>query len=474
MGQRDDPRASPTRSWNTRSNIMPPISFASSARDDNDHRRAGADLGPLPFESAISIFWRSCWRNVLGRRDARDLFSQTAGQRKLGMVDLGKFSNVTGWNATEVSQGSAKLHDLLFEKRLRICPICLESAYHSVWHQFRGLHICPIHSCQLLPTCAYCGAGTLIVNDYFRHNARWMRCVFCGQYLAGAAPDLNAHIDLRNQSGTLAAHFGVLDKWWRDYAGVLGLISELEPIESPDRKAGRHSGEYLIASLFDLLAPIPGYPANSSGSLNVFQWCASANRSGRTRADYHVKSSAYSNALGKLLRWAIREPDHVRQLRDIGRALQQRWATDVTLYSPPVVAVGLTRYWFEGHKWDISHATDPHRHALRSNVPLLSASRQPVLRLEMQAFTSAICSAFLHDVRRATEQGRSLSSEQLRQSGPAAAGVRKQEGKLFSGLIVFPGNDDVPHSPLRRHQLECLIAASSILDHCALPKGGNG
>ena len=54
------------------------------------------------------------------------------------MVDRGKFSNVTGWNATEVSQGSAKLRDLLFEKRLRICPICLESAYHSVWHQFRG------------------------------------------------------------------------------------------------------------------------------------------------------------------------------------------------------------------------------------------------------------------------------------------------------------------------------------------------
>ncbi|QTD95178.1 hypothetical protein [Burkholderia anthina] len=92
----------------------------------------------------------------------------------------------------------------------------------------------------------------------------------------------------------------------------------------------------------------------------------------------------------------------------------------------------------------------------------------------MQAFTSAICSAFLHDVRRATEQGRSLSSETLRQSGPAAAAVRKQEGKLFSGLVVFPGNDDVPHSPLRRHPLECLIAASSILDRCALPKGGNG
>ncbi|WP_175796234.1 TniQ family protein [Burkholderia anthina] len=454
---------------------MAPITFASSARDDNHHRWAGADLSPLPFESAISLFWRFCWRNVLGRRDARDLISRTTGQRQLGMVDLGKFSNATGWNATEVSQGSAKLRDCLFEKRLRICPICLESAYHSVWHQFQGLRICPIHSCQLLPTCAYCDAGTMIVTDYFRHNARRMRCVFCGQYLAGAAPNLTAHIDLQDQSGTLATHFGALDKWWSDYAGVLGMISELEPIESSDRKARRRLGEYLIASLFDVLTPVPGYPANSSGSLNVFQWSASSNRPGRTRADYHVKSSAYSNALGKLLRWAIREPDHARQLRDIGRALEQRWATDVTLYSPPVVAVRLTRNWFEGYKWDIHHATDPHRHALRPDAPLLSAVCQPVLRLEIQAFVSAICSAFLHDVRQATEQGWSLSSETLRQSGPAAAGVCKQEGKLFSGLIVFPGNDDVPYSPLRRHQFgEWLTGASSTLDRRAFTKGGNG
>lgn len=445
---------------------MAPKSLATSARDDNHRRWAGADLGPLPFESAISVFWRFCWRNVLGSGQTREPFLCEVVLRKLGTADLCRFSDQTGWNAIEVSQGSAKLRDILFENRLRICPVCLESAYHSVWHQFRGLHVCPIHSCQLRPACAFCGAGTLMINDYFRYNAQWMRCYFCGQYLAGAAPDLNAHLELRDQSSTLAIHFGTLEQWWNANVDVLSMISKLAPIETRERKAGRRSGEHLIARLFDLLAPVPGHPANSTATYNVFRWSASSNRSGRSRSDYHLESSAYTTALAKLLRWAIKEPDHERQLFHVGRALERRWATDVTLYSPAVAAIGLTRNWFEGCNWNIYHATDPHRHALRPDVPMLSALRQPVLRLEIQAFASAICSAFFHDVSRAIEQGRSLSSEMLRQSGPTAACVRKQEGKLFSGLIVFPGHDDVPHSPLRRHQLrgapDCRVNDTSL------------
>lgn len=45
---------------------------------------------------------------------------------------------------------------------LRFCPRCMSRGYHSVVHQFGGIHFCPVHDCCLENRCRCCGSS----NEY--------------------------------------------------------------------------------------------------------------------------------------------------------------------------------------------------------------------------------------------------------------------------------------------------------------------
>ncbi len=41
-------------------------------------------------------------------------------------------------------------------KELRFCPICIRYGYHSVFHQFKNVSVCPIHKTELVHRCPNC------------------------------------------------------------------------------------------------------------------------------------------------------------------------------------------------------------------------------------------------------------------------------------------------------------------------------
>src|SRR5258708_4126267 len=131
----------------------------------NENRRwAGGDLGPLPHESSLTVFWRFCWRNALDPGEMNEHFG-ASGHR----VDWVQFEHATGWgcpDATELRTQGIPSRELLFHGRLRYCPICMECGYHSVWYQFRGLGICLLHGVRLISDCFHCGEPTAPLSDY--------------------------------------------------------------------------------------------------------------------------------------------------------------------------------------------------------------------------------------------------------------------------------------------------------------------
>ncbi|WNC95035.1 hypothetical protein RI103_34740 [Paraburkholderia sp. FT54] len=433
--------------------IMKPSKFTVYCGEKSNHHWVGEKLTPLPFESALSVFWRFGWRNVLGSREIHEyLCGSSPG--KLGTVDQGRFKYQTGWSLPlGIDVGSRRLHNLFFESRLRFCPICLEGSYHSTWHQFCGIQLCPIHACQLTSVCNSCGSHTAKVEEYFRYTARPFLCLFCRHYLAGAAPSLVAHFDIRSKGELLASHFGVFSRWWNSNLQVLELISRLEPVPARDSRDGPIAGQYLIPGLANFLAPVPQHPMGATVAVDCFSWRIKSNRLLRKSSDYSLEHSAYKSALSKMLRWAIREPDDERQLFEIGRALEQRWSIELNLYSPAVAAVGLMRNWFEGTSWNIYDATNPHRHALQLDSLTQCISRRPVLRLDIQAFASAICSTFYSELSGAAAQRASVSTEMFRRSGPTAVCTCSKDGTMMTGLIIFPNAGYVPHAPLLKHRL---------------------
>lgn len=427
--------------------------FPSFYGEKSDHHWAGRKLTPLPFESALSVFWRFGWRNVLGSREIRNYFCGLS-PGKLGLVSLERFEHQIGWSLPQgITEGSRRLHNFIFESRLRFCPICLEGAYHSTWHQFCVLQLCPIHSCQLTSVCNSCGGNTAKVEEYFRYNARPLLCLVCRRHLAGAAPSLAAHFDIRSNGELLARHFGVFDRWWNSNLQVLELISRLEPVAARDSRVGSRAGQYLIPGLVDLLAPMLEHPMGAAVAVDCFSWQVKSNRLLRRSSDYSLEHLAYGSALSKMLRWAIREPDDERQLFEIGRALEQRWPIELKRYSPAVAAVGLMRNWFESDCWNIYDATNPRRHALRFDTLKHCISRRPILRLDIQAFASAICSAFFSEVSAAVSQTASVSTETFRRSGPTAVCTCQRDRTTMTGLIVFPHAGYVPHAPLLKRRL---------------------
>lgn len=141
-----------------------------SDEDGRWSRWAGGDLGPLAHESALTVFWRFCWRNVMDPVRTRESFSDQ-GVR----IEWKQFQKVTGWRAPQAIElrihGLGQhLRDFLFEERLRVCPVCLECAYHSVWHQLRVLRVCPLHNIPLKTECQYCGGTTESISKYFTRS----------------------------------------------------------------------------------------------------------------------------------------------------------------------------------------------------------------------------------------------------------------------------------------------------------------
>lgn len=66
-----------------------------------------------------------------------------------------------------------------FDKNIRICPVCIKEAYHSILHQCNLFDYCFIHDQKLLEVCPKCNHRNLYeFND--NNNDFGFRCLKCG------------------------------------------------------------------------------------------------------------------------------------------------------------------------------------------------------------------------------------------------------------------------------------------------------
>ncbi len=182
-------------------------------------RFVGLDLPPLPYESLRSAGARLSWRNGFSDGTLKMIYNEAlwcAARDHRGArtpTDRMALHLLTEWplgdNAEEESRqqyASAGLEGIM--TGLRYCPVCLEGCYHSYLFQWTGVYSCPIHDCPLVAHCSSCGAK--LAEAAFNESIGLLgyRCPHCGGPIAGAAPDLGLHLELRDHSALIEERFG--------------------------------------------------------------------------------------------------------------------------------------------------------------------------------------------------------------------------------------------------------------------------
>ncbi len=183
-------------------------------------RWAGRDLSPLPYESALSVYWRFAWRNTLSPAQLRRIIGIPGYRPQYNWIARTSFfSDVLGWHPLSKNEqclvdGSTKYPLYLFEPHLRYCPICLGGGYHSYWFQFSFLDYCPVHEVRLHARCHTCRYAVGFFNITKQLFSRPYFCVHCGEPISGVAPDLSLYLDFRDHHETISRTFSPLCAWF--------------------------------------------------------------------------------------------------------------------------------------------------------------------------------------------------------------------------------------------------------------------
>jgi len=186
----------------------------------------GHELPPLTDESAYGVLLRISELNGLSASQVDRVFLASMAQRvRLNSHDSpaairNPFESLLGWHwqpaEPSLAPCLASLGSILWSGRFRYCPLCMDAGYHSVWHQFKPLSICPIHACMVSEKCAYCRRE---IGEYRltpQRLARGFACGKCGQPFSGAAFDLDRHVAWRQQSNEIETRTAPFANWWSE------------------------------------------------------------------------------------------------------------------------------------------------------------------------------------------------------------------------------------------------------------------
>ncbi len=189
-------------------------------------RLTGLRYYPLPYESTFSALMRLAWLNAFSRRDLADYcigykknIPYYADFRFPKWVRSELIFRSLGWklpNDLELViavKFSGLLTSIWNFYRLKFCPICMEGMYHSYWFQLHNLQRCPVHDCQLMATCMYCGSQTPPYNFYLKSFNNPYLCAACGKPFCGASPSVDAHEVIRESARLLEEAFHDYRVW---------------------------------------------------------------------------------------------------------------------------------------------------------------------------------------------------------------------------------------------------------------------
>lgn len=249
---------------------------------------SGLDLEPLPYESSLSVLWRLGWRNAIGAtqiaqicRD-KSVFNPNVSFYTSNWIDSEYFADQTGWHLPQREEQSMTdvfdgMVDAWFSYTLRICPICVQDGYHSVWFQFHPLVRCPMHCCELLNSCQYCGAK---LGSFFPSKnllRRSYHCNFCSNPISGAPLLLQDHLKFREHRIELERAFQPMTQWLQDAPEKLKPLKRLCSLNSAWQSTWVQwcRPEDFIQSVCHALHPLPEMCSSPLyRKLTFIHWCA--------------------------------------------------------------------------------------------------------------------------------------------------------------------------------------------------------
>ncbi|WP_143016641.1 TniQ family protein [Paraburkholderia phenazinium] len=240
---------------------------------------AGADLGPLPFESDFSLNMRFAYVN--GASAAGVLRSLRKYHTAISWAQVAHTASRHSWARFEVDGVSVPdadpltspvFTDLLLTNRLRICPVCLEAAYHSYLYQIEALQQCPLHGCQLQSFCMTCGTALPTALNWRRAFDVPYQCARCGCPYSGACTSLQQHEDLRDQTELIRRSLHPIYDWLQNVGALEFLVHYAnDPEQSVDRRSQLRR-ELVLSAAYACFTPPDLFTRSLFQEVTVLGW----------------------------------------------------------------------------------------------------------------------------------------------------------------------------------------------------------
>lgn len=240
-------------------------------------RLAGRNFSPLPLQSPESAIWKFAWMNTLQVDEAAALLTKQSPNKVIdGEIMLP--SNWAAWreayrderdifSRAYICEALSEDAWIFFEMDLlRFCPICLESGFHSWWHQCRLHGTCLLHGCAIVERCQCCDSRVFLYGDKSRKIQEPYRCKECSEYIAGGEVSFETFSDFEFERPELLARYAPWVRWLDSLTNLWSSGKKIS--ESTDKvdigRIGRRSARELKA--LALTCPPPDWrPLSDSG-----------------------------------------------------------------------------------------------------------------------------------------------------------------------------------------------------------------
>lgn len=231
-----------------------------------NHRLAGSKFSPLDGESSFGALLRIAWYNELQRTVLWKMLTGKGGAGSENSFLRPKWINTeiffqnTGWYLPQAEENKISLvlgdyTELWFSPTLRICPICFEFGYHSIWFQLNSLRYCPIHACEVQKVCLSCGHRLPAYRFGHELFDTPFCCYSCGAPLSGAPLSLWLGAENNEISASQEKAFAPYVCWLSRFDSEELRLTCLEPAQR-DPYCEFRSG-WLETALAERYNPLP-------------------------------------------------------------------------------------------------------------------------------------------------------------------------------------------------------------------------
>ncbi|MFL9910462.1 TniQ family protein [Paraburkholderia sp. RL17-337-BIB-A] len=422
----------------------------------------GLDCGPLPHESTPSLIGRFSSLNGIDRRALReqlgfwmnastDTFARGFGFRE----DL--ITHETGWqlpgDEKTVLTSRPVLVPWLFASRVRFCPTCLESGFHSFWFQLESVQTCPLHTTPIADKCQCCGQLAGGYSDLPGKASAFYACEACGRPLGGRAFSWSAHDILRSRAKQIDEAFGSLRAWWCDSNSGLDIVEQLVVQNTLVTWYVWCDARDFLRRATTELAPMPQQfaDAHAQGQITLLQWNIRLTSSrwrdtdsSRGRLPYSsVGQALYASMLSRLCAWAFPDGAGARCAGDM-LALREKGFIDGTNREANQLALAWFRLLFEDASSTPFEWINTRRATWSGRLRARHIGAH-VQRLPARAILLGVFAVMLEITKRQQASGEAFHLDGLRPTIPSLVPLVYQPGypspagdERSQGLVMFP------------------------------------